>query len=267
MFSHWLTRWNLQADGAPIQTHSSQLLPVLCDGIPLMLKLALVEEERRGADLMQWWNGNGAAKVVAHHHEALLMERACGAKNLLHMAKHSQDDEASQIICRVVTQLHTCREEMTPSLEALHQRFNALRQAALLSHDSLMSLCCSVAETLLSSPQDEVVLHGDIHHGNILDFGERGWLAIDPKGLFGERGYDYANLFCNPELSTCTQRERFLRQLTVVTQAANLDRQRLLMWIMAYAGLSAAWFLEDNELDYVASRMCIARFAADELDI
>lgn len=224
MFSHWLTRWNLQADGAPIQTRSSQLLPVLCDGIPLMLKLALVEEERRGADLMQWWNGNGAAKVVAHHNEALLMERACGAKNLLHMAKHSQDDEASQIICRVVTQLHTCREEMTPSLEALHQRFNALRQA--VSHSSLMSLCCSVAETLLSSPQDEVVLHGDIHHGNILDFGERGWLAIDPKGLFGERGYDYANLFCNPALSTCTRRERFLRQLAEVTQAANLDRQR-----------------------------------------
>ncbi len=265
MFSHWLTRWNLQADGAPIQTHSSRLLPVLCDGRPLMLKLALVEEERRGADLMQWWNGNGAAKVVAHHNEALLMERACGAKNLLHMAKHSQDDEASQIICRVVTQLHIHREETTPPLETLHQRFNALRQAA--SHGSLMSLCCSVAETLLSSPQDEMVLHGDIHHGNILDFGERGWLAVDPKGLFGESGYDYANLFCNPELSTCTQRERFLRQLIVVTQAANLDRQRLLMWIMAYAGLSAAWFLEDNELDYVASRMSIARFAADELGI
>lgn len=269
MFSHWLTRWNLQADGVPIQTHSSQLLPVLCDGRPLMLKLALDEEERRGADLMQWWNGNGAAKVVAHHNEALLMERACGGKNLLHMAKHSQDedDEASQIICRVVTQLHIHREETTPPLEALHQRFNALRQAASLSHDPLMPLCCSVAETLLSSPQDEMVLHGDIHHGNILDFGERGWLAIDPKGLFGERGYDYANLFCNPELSTCTQRERFLRQLIVVTQAANLDRQRLLMWIMAYAGLSAAWFLEDNELDYVASRMSIARFAADELGI
>ncbi|NLS54376.1 aminoglycoside phosphotransferase family protein [Hafnia alvei] len=267
MFSDWLTRWNLQADGAVIETHSSQLLPVLCDGIPLMLKLALVEEERCGADLMQWWNGNGAAKVVAHHNEALLMERACGAKNLLHMAKHSQDDEASQIMCRVVTQLHACREETAPPLEALHQRFTALRKAASLPHDPLLSVCCRVAETLLSSPQDEVVLHGDIHHGNILDFGERGWLAIDPKGLFGERGYDYANLFCNPELVTCTQRERFLRQLTVVTQAANLDRQRLLMWIMAYAGLSAAWFLEDNELDYVVSRMSIARFAADALGI
>ena len=95
-----------------------------------------------------------------------------------------------------------------------------------------MSFCCSVAETLLSSPKDELLLHGDIHHGNILDFGERGWLAIDPKGLFGERGYDDANLFFNPEVSPCKQRERFLRQRAVVTQAANLDRQRLLMSIL-----------------------------------
>jgi aminoglycoside/hydroxyurea antibiotic resistance kinase len=42
------------------------------------------------------------------------------------------------------------------------------------------------------------VLHGDLHHGNVLDFGLRGWLAIDPKGLLGERGFDFANIFTNP---------------------------------------------------------------------
>jgi streptomycin 6-kinase len=63
----------------------------------------------------------------------------------------------------------------------------------------------SVANVLLSSPQDEVVLHGDLHHGNILDFGTRGWLAIDPKGLLGERGFDYANIFTNPDLAEPTR--------------------------------------------------------------
>ncbi|MEG1655401.1 MAG: aminoglycoside phosphotransferase family protein, partial [Hafnia sp.] len=53
MFTHWLTLWNLQVDGELIKTHNAQLLPVLCDGAPLMLKLAGVEEERRGAELMQ----------------------------------------------------------------------------------------------------------------------------------------------------------------------------------------------------------------------
>lgn len=43
------------------------------------------------------------------------------------------------------------------------------------------------------------VLHGDLHHGNVLDFGPLGWLAIDPKGLHGESGFDYANILSNPD--------------------------------------------------------------------
>jgi streptomycin 6-kinase len=40
---------------------------------------------------------------------------------------------------------------------------------------------------LLTTQREKVVLHGDMHHGNVLNFGSRGWLAIDPKGLIGER--------------------------------------------------------------------------------
>ena len=39
--------------------------------------------------------------------------------------------------------------------------------------------------TLLTLERDVVPLHGDIDHGHILDFGPRGWLAIDPKRLIG----------------------------------------------------------------------------------
>ena len=65
------------------------------------------------------------------------------------------------------------------------------------------------------------VLHGDIHHDNILDFGKRGWLAIDPKRLQGERGFDYANLFCNPDLADpsrpiAASPGRFARRLEIV---------------------------------------------------
>jgi streptomycin 6-kinase len=69
-----------------------------------------------------------------------------------------------------------------------------------------------------------VVLHGDIHHGNILDAGQRGWLAIDPKGLIAERGFDFANMFCNPDLKTAVAPRRLARQASVVAEAADLDR-------------------------------------------
>lgn len=89
-------------------------------------------------------------------------------------------------------------------------------------------------------------MHGDIHHGNILDFGDRGWLAIDPKGLYGERIFDYANIFCNPDFITVTNPGRFERQLKIVSELATIAPSQLIKWVIAYAGLSSAWHLEDG---------------------
>ncbi|MBX9592459.1 MAG: hypothetical protein K2X43_24495 [Hyphomonadaceae bacterium] len=106
------------------------------------------------------------------------------------------------------------------------------------------------------------MLHGDIHHDNVLDFGARGWLVIDPKGLHGERGFDYANLFCNPETDIAvTAPDRFARRLDIVTERAGLERKRLLQWILAWAGLSAAWWLSDGvhpEIDFRIAELAAA---------
>jgi streptomycin 6-kinase len=105
------------------------------------------------------------------------------------------------------------------------------------------------------------VLHGDLHHGNVLDFAERGWLAIDLKGLAGERGFDFANIFCNPDVAVATAPGRLKRQASVVAEAARLDRARLLRWILAYAGLSAAWTIGESGDPKLA--LSIAEMAAE----
>ncbi len=121
----------------------------------------------------------------------------------------------------------------------------------------------------MADPREVVPLHGDLHHDNVLDFGRRGWLAIDPHALLGERGFDYAILFANPDLAdparpVATLPGRFERRLDLVTAAAGLERTRLLRWILAWTGLSAAWFLEDGQSP--ATDLEIARLAAAELD-
>src|SRR5260370_37501844 len=77
-------------------------------------------------------------------------------------------------------------------------------------------------------------------HGNVLNFGSGGSSAIDPKCLVGERYFDYANIFCNPDPETAALPGRLARQLRVVADAAHLARRRLLAWVVAWAGLSAA---------------------------
>lgn len=129
----------------------------------------------------------------------------------------------------------------------------------------LMAECATVAAELLNEQREPVVLHGDAHHGNILDFDRRGWLAIDPKRVTGERYYDYVGVLCNPDLETCTDPERFARQLAVVIKVTGLERRRLLKWVMAHAALSAAWFLEDAERTRADRQLAVVHLARQAL--
>jgi streptomycin 6-kinase len=244
MFGEYLKRWELTPDGEPIVTRTSRLLPVRSGDVPAMLKVAFLDEERIGGLLMQWWSGCGAARVMARDENAILMERAVSAASLADVARN-RDDDASRIICTVLAQLHTPRGQAPVALPALSEWFESLRTAAE-ARGGLFGIAAVAALDLLSSQQDIVVLHGDMHHGNVLDFGPRGWLAIDPKGLVGERYFDYANIFCNPDAEMATMPGRLSRQVRVIAEAARLERRRLLAWIVAWAGLSAAFNLDDG---------------------
>ncbi|MFI5445887.1 aminoglycoside phosphotransferase family protein [Polaromonas sp. UC242_47] len=248
-------------DGLPIVTNSGRLLPVRCNGMPAMLKIAVHEEEAAGAALMAWWEGEGAARVLAHDGAALLLERAEGGMALAELARNGRDDEASRIICAVASKLHAPRPKQPPALTGLSKWFHGLEVNAT-AHGGVFAIAAVTARELLASPQDVCALHGDIHHNNILDFGQRGWLAIDPKGLVGERGFDYANLFCNPDSETAVRQERFSRRVDVVAAAAGLEHRRLLQWILAWAGLSASWHVEDGSMPDTAlavAHMAIAK--------
>jgi streptomycin 6-kinase len=99
--------------------------------------------------------------------------------------------------------------------------------------------------------------------GNVLDFGPRGWLAIDPKGLHGERGFDHANIFCNPDGESALAPGRFARRIEIVAEASGIERHRLLQWVLAWAGLSVSWMLEDG--DEPGSTLEVAKRAAAAL--
>jgi streptomycin 6-kinase len=262
MFSEYLALWELTADGEPIVTRNSRLLPVRRGGVPAMLKVAVEPEEIRGAALMTWWAGNGAAAVLAHQGAAILLERAEGTASLAELVRSGRDDDATRIICATVATLHAPRDKPLPELVPLDLWFQDLQPAAA-ARGGILTLSAATARALLAAPQDVVALHGDVHHGNILDFGERGWLAIDPKGLIGERGFDYANLFCNPDCESATAPGIFQRRIAVVSETAQLDRRRLLEWILAWAGLSAAWLLADGER--AEARLAVAALAAAAL--
>jgi streptomycin 6-kinase len=260
----WLARWDLVADGEAITTPSSLLLPVRRHGAPVMLKIARQEEERRGGRLMTWWDGCGAARVLEHDDHALLLERATGPRRLAAMVAAGRDDEATRILCAVADRLHAPRRGPPPELVPLSRWFEALAPAARIQ-GGLLAEADAAARALLAELREPVVLHGDIHHGNVLDAGARGWIAIDPKGLLGERTFDFVNILRNPDATTALAPGRFNRQVEVLTVAASLERRRLLEWTLAFAGLSAVWHLADREpadFDFAVAGLAAAALGA-----
>ncbi|MDP1837094.1 MAG: aminoglycoside phosphotransferase family protein [Reyranella sp.] len=240
-----MARWGLVTDGREIITPSSVLLPVRCNGMPAMLKLAHEQEERRGGRLMAWWSGDGAARVLAEDDGVLLLERATGPRSLAAMARAGQDDEATRILCAATRRLHDHRAPLPPDLVSLDDWFEPLLQAH--GQAGIIAEGRAVARELLAHPQEIVVLHGDIHHENVLDAGPRGWIVIDPKGLLGERTFDFVNILRDPDEAVALAPGRFARQVGVIAEAAALDRTRLLQWTLAFASLSAVWILGDGD--------------------
>jgi streptomycin 6-kinase len=264
MFEDYLQKWRLTVDGDAIVTHTSHLLPVRYRGQAAMLKIAQVQEERTGSALMVWWQGDGAAKVYASDQQAILIERAQDNGGLIEMSLNGKDEQVCTILCDCVDRLHRARNKPLPTLVPLTVWFTDLMLAAS-RHGGFFAICAAIANELLLNPQETVVLHGDIHHGNVLNFGPRGWLAIDPKGLIGERGFDYANIFYNPESQLTTDPTLFAKRVDVVCDTARLDKERLLRWLVAWGGLSMSWLPIENSR--VVINFSVVRLAADALGL
>ena len=262
----WLRRWRLRPEGDPVVTASSTLTAVQrSDGEPAMLKVAHLDEEVRGSDLLIALDGEGAARVLRHERSALLLERAAGGRNLVEMVDAGCDDEATRIICAAAAAIHRATDDVLgrdepPELIDLPTWFSHLFAEA----DGLGAFHrrgAELAAALFEGPREAVVLHGDLHHGNVLDFGERGWLAIDPKGLIGEAAFDYCNLLCNPSHERALQPGRLERQFGVVVASAGLEPERLAQWLVAWCALSSTWFAIDDDERLADSAAAIGELA------
>jgi streptomycin 6-kinase len=242
-----LRKWSLQPDGRLIETHTSQLLPVRhVDGLAMLKILKPASDEQAGADMLRYFAGIGAVRLIAADRDAWLMERAGGNLSLIAMALSEGDDRAAVILADCVAQLHAARGVAAlAGLIRLDAWFHSLFERE--AESPILARCAAVARDLLATERQIAVLHGDLHHENVLH-SPRGWLAIDPKGLVGERTYELANLLCNPQPygEIVHRPERMLRLARLYAERLALDVQRVLGFALAHAGLSAAWSLEDG---------------------
>lgn len=154
------------------------------------------------------------------------------------MSLNNQDEEATEIICNVANLLHSCNREPFPKLYPLDIWFKELFLSAGKYGDIFLK-SANQAKVLFAKQKDISVLHGDLHHDNIIYSSDRGWLAIDPKGLWGERAFGYVNILCNPTQEIALAEGRVMKRIDIIGKKTGIETKHLLEWTVAWAGLSA----------------------------
>ena len=277
-------QWRLVPDGELIVTPSSRLLPVTHHGRPAMLKVPLVEEEALGGQLLAAWDGAGCAAVFAGDDHAIVLERATSGRDLASLTRAGDDLGAVAILCSVLDTLHAAIPTPAPTdagdviaeLPTLRRWFRELLADDASALGTLLGDPASaaflergreLAGRLLdtTTPADVVVLHGDLHHMNVLEFAPGDWRAIDPKGIIGHRAFDATAMFSNPDPATARNPQLFTERVGLVSRSLGLSRTALLEWVVARSALSAVWSLQDGLLDDALATVELGRLAEDGL--
>lgn len=248
-------RWGIRV-GTPFSLSYNYVAPALKDdGGEVVLKLGVPARElRTEIAALRHYDGNGMARLLDADAErgAMLLERLLPGTPLLDL---EDDVEATCIAADVMRELRRSPSDnhAFPTVADWGRGFERMRARFDGKTGPLPERLVEAAESrfaeLLGSSDEPVLLHGDLHHENILRAGRRPWLAIDPKGVVGEPAYETGALLRNPmpRLLQHPDPKRVLdRRVRVLSERLDIDRERVAAWGFAQAVLSAWWSVEDH---------------------
>lgn len=225
------------------------------DGRTVVVKAGVPGKERRQEEAaLRFFGGHGMVELLDADTDlgVMLLERLLPGTPLVELP---DDDEATVIAAQVMRALWRPlpADHSFPTVAYWGKGFQRLRATFDGTTGPFAQPLVEQAESLfaelLESSDAPVLLHGDLHHWNILAAERAPWLAIDPKGIAGEPAYEVGALMRNPtpQVFSWPNPERLLSwRASILSEHLGFDRQRLLAWSMAQAVLSAWWSYEDH---------------------
>ena len=249
-------RWSLKL-GQPFANLSYNLaLPAIgLDEAELVLKLGVpCPELLTEAAALGVFRGVGAVRLLDHEapRGILLMERVVPGAPI---HKLQSEPEATRTAAKLMRELWRSApaNHAFPSLAIWFQAFARLRKNFAGGCGPFPAKLIDKAERtfaeLNASTVRNVILHGDLHHANMLFSANRGWLAIDPKGICGDPGYEVGPFMLNQlpaGASESATMEILKQRLAIFSEELGGSQRRLAQWSFCHAVLSALWDFEES---------------------
>jgi streptomycin 6-kinase len=251
-----LDRWSLEPGDPFALTYHWVTAVTRADGEPAVLKLGVPTSEhlRVEAATLRAWDGNGAVRLLEHDPDlgALLLERADPGTRAASLVP-DDDEAATGALLDVMHALHAA----TPPDTGVHDLRELAEDFATYLHrfpdggplpEEWVRTAARLFDDLCDSAPARVLLHGDLHHDNVLRAARRPWLAIDPHGHVGDPGFDLGTLLYNPDPGNAEPDVLALlpSRLDRLTAGSGQPRDRVIGWCFVMAVLSEVWTCEDG---------------------
>ncbi|WP_306326294.1 aminoglycoside phosphotransferase family protein [Streptomyces venezuelae] len=258
----FVDRWGLRVTGPSMYGMASLVLPVVrdSDGTRAALKMQILDDETEGEPVgLRVWDGGGVVRLLDHDAGTgtMLLERLDEARPL---SSVTDTREAMRVVAELLARLVA-----VPAPEGLRglgdiaagMLADVPGAVERLGADDAGVLrdCAAAVREVVDQPGDRL-LHWDLHLDNVLAADREPWLAIDPKPLAGDPGFDLL-----PALM-----DRFdpadpadlLWRFDLLAEVVG-DRGRAVAWTLGRVLQNGLWDVEDGEPRLDAEQVEVAR--------
>ncbi|WTN21814.1 aminoglycoside phosphotransferase family protein [Streptomyces canus] len=248
LIEDFLERWQLRPDGSPMHGVAALVLPVVrrADGTPAALKLQLLDEESADEPVaLRLWDGDGAVRLLDHDPvtHTMLLERLDSTR-MLSTLPGTRD--AVLVIAGLLAHLTAgpapagMRRLGDIARAMLDRTPEALERIPDPEVRRTVADCAAAVREVVDEPGDRL-LHWDLHDENVLASARAPWLAIDPKPLAGDPGFELW-----PALDNRFDADEITWRFDAMTDVLGLDRARARAWTLGRLLQNSLWDIEDG---------------------
>lgn len=257
LLSDYCARWGLTLlEPFPDQSFNYVTPVTRADGTPAVLKAGVpLDDIANEIAALRLGDGGAMVRLLAADEArgVMLMERASPGAPL---SRIEDDDQATAIAADLMRAIWRPVPDPSPfpTIADWLQGFASLRAKFGGGSGPLPEAALARAEALArdllgSAPPQPMLLHGDLHHDNIVSAQRAPWLAIDPKGVTGDPCYEVGPFLNNPyeRIMGWERREwpaRLARRVDILAERLPFPRERIIAWGVTQATLSTVWGIE-----------------------
>ncbi|MHB0938354.1 MAG: aminoglycoside phosphotransferase family protein [Armatimonadota bacterium] len=252
-------RWGLTL-GEPIPNLSVNYITfaVTGDGEEVMLKVGVLPHEVRAEiETLRLYDGRRMVRCLDADFElcAFLLERLQPGQMLTSVGDNAEETRIAADMMKTLPVPCPAGNGLPTFAGWIEKAFARLRRVYGPECGPLGRHLVEQAEAAFTAIQaakrPQVLLHGDLHHENILFDERRGWTAIDPKGVLGDAVLETGRLQNNqlPNTLPLPEKQHLIEErIDILSSELGESEECILLAFFVDRVLSLSWSLEDSEL-------------------